>query len=217
MWRFSKCDLTPLALIGECFQGLLANLEFVTKWRSQGTLFDVSGGFSMQSLLAGPASAAQGCSESHRCTVLWAESGFRVLVFVFSPPLKHAEVPRPGIEPEPQQWQCWILNPLSHQGTPSLSFPLYLTLPREVWSLLTNKFCWFVLDKSRVKKRLVTKTYFLVSDIPLLIQMIVSFGYMVVSFLLNWDINRAFLFCKINSPSTIKSRITYRTWLSLLC
>ena len=26
----------------------------------------------------------------------------------------------PGIKPVPQQWQCWILNPLSHQGTPRL-------------------------------------------------------------------------------------------------
>ena len=32
--------------------------------------------------------------------------------------LKHTEVPRSGIEPAPQQWQRWILNPLCHQGTP---------------------------------------------------------------------------------------------------
>ena len=36
----------------------------------------------------------------------------------------HVEVPGPGIKPapelwpEPLQWQCWILNPLSHKGTP---------------------------------------------------------------------------------------------------
>ena len=29
------------------------------------------------------------------------------------------EVPRPEIKPMSQQWQCWILNPLSHQGAPS--------------------------------------------------------------------------------------------------
>ena len=29
----------------------------------------------------------------------------------------HQQFPRPGIEPTPQQWQRWILNPLSHQGT----------------------------------------------------------------------------------------------------
>ena len=40
------------------------------------------------------------------------------------------DVQRPGIEPAPQQWarqqqwQCQILNPLSHQGTPS-SLTLY--------------------------------------------------------------------------------------------
>ena len=34
---------------------------------------------------------------------------------------QHAEVPRLGIEPEPQQWQHQILNLLSHQGTPQMS------------------------------------------------------------------------------------------------
>ena len=33
----------------------------------------------------------------------------------------HAEIPRPGSEPTPQQWQCWIFNPLSHQRTPCVS------------------------------------------------------------------------------------------------
>ena len=53
----------------------------------------------------------------------------------------YAEVPRPGIEPvpqlepEPQQWQHWILNPLNHQGNlrrvtkneNGLTFPLMKT------------------------------------------------------------------------------------------
>ena len=40
----------------------------------------------------------------------------------------HAEVPGPGMEPAPEQglepplWQCQILNPLSHQGTPTPLF-----------------------------------------------------------------------------------------------
>ena len=36
------------------------------------------------------------------------------------PCLCHVEVPRPAMEPEPQQGQHQILNPLSHQGTPWL-------------------------------------------------------------------------------------------------
>ena len=37
-------------------------------------------------------------------------------------------VSAPGMEPAsqhqggPQPWQCWILNPLSHQGTPSIKY-----------------------------------------------------------------------------------------------
>ena len=34
--------------------------------------------------------------------------------------LWHVEVLWPQVEPEPQQWQCWILNPLSHQGAPEV-------------------------------------------------------------------------------------------------
>ena len=34
----------------------------------------------------------------------------------------HAEVPRPGIKPLPQQQQCQIFNPLSHKGTPETFF-----------------------------------------------------------------------------------------------
>ena len=47
--------------------------------------------------------------------------------FIFWLHPQHAEVPRPGIEPmpqqwpKPQQWQSQILNTLSHQGTPSLT------------------------------------------------------------------------------------------------
>ena len=37
----------------------------------------------------------------------------------FWPRPQPEEVSWPGIEPEPQQWQCGILNLLSHQGTPS--------------------------------------------------------------------------------------------------
>ena len=40
-----------------------------------------------------------------------------VFCFVFAP--LHAEVPGPGVEPQPQ-WQRWILNPLRHPGTPVL-------------------------------------------------------------------------------------------------
>ena len=32
----------------------------------------------------------------------------------------HVEVPRPGTDPAPQQWQCWILNSLNHLGTPEI-------------------------------------------------------------------------------------------------
>lgn len=48
----------------------------------------------------------------------------------------HVEVPRPRIEPMPQQWPNWILNPLSHQGTPnfaslaSISVGLQLLCPK---------------------------------------------------------------------------------------
>ena len=53
---------------------------------------------------------------------------YTVLLYLmfFWPHPQHAEVPRPGIEPtpqrwpEPQQWQHWIINLLSNQGTPAL-------------------------------------------------------------------------------------------------
>ena len=34
---------------------------------------------------------------------------------------QHVEGPKSGTEPEQQQWQRWILNSLSHQGTPKMS------------------------------------------------------------------------------------------------
>ena len=48
---------------------------------------------------------------------------FHKLSFFFCLCQQHIEAPRPGIKPEPQQgpepqqWQCWILNPLSHKET----------------------------------------------------------------------------------------------------
>ena len=49
-----------------------------------------------------------------------------VVFFVFWQCPQHVKVPRPGIEsapqqrPEPQQWQHWVLNPLSYWRTPDL-------------------------------------------------------------------------------------------------
>ena len=46
-------------------------------------------------------------------------------ILFFWPYPQHAEIPGPGFEAmphsqaEPLQWQLWILNPLSHEGTPS--------------------------------------------------------------------------------------------------
>ena len=37
---------------------------------------------------------------------------------------RRGKLPWPGVEPEPWQWQCLILNPLCHMGTPSPS-PFY--------------------------------------------------------------------------------------------
>ena len=45
---------------------------------------------------------------------LWDDSPF-----FFWPHPWHAQVPRPEIKPPPQQWQCQVLNLLSHQGTPA--------------------------------------------------------------------------------------------------
>ena len=51
-----------------------------------------------------------------------------VFFFSFGCASWHVEVPRPGTylapqkPPEPLQWQCWIINPLDHKGTPSFNF-----------------------------------------------------------------------------------------------
>ena len=56
---------------------------------------------------------------------------FSLSFFFFLPILWHLEVLGPGIKPtpqqwpKPQQWQHWILNPLSHQGTPIFLFFLF--------------------------------------------------------------------------------------------
>ena len=62
------------------------------------------------------------------CLVLFCFWGF------FWPHLRHVEGPRPGIEPEPQQWQHQILNPLIHQGTHRTVFkgPKSRTQHREI-------------------------------------------------------------------------------------
>ena len=71
----------------------------------------------------------------------------------------HVDVPRPGIEPmpqqwpEPQQWQRWILNPLCHQGTPKLSFNKVLLYKYKYkflmfWSWNINKYEWKPMTSS---------------------------------------------------------------------
>ena len=46
----------------------------------------------------------------------------KLFLLIFLVPSWHVEVPRPGIEPPRQQWQCQILNPLSHQGSPKANY-----------------------------------------------------------------------------------------------
>ena len=57
---------------------------------------------------------------------VWQGQARRTMVHAFLKPqipqrvsesIFFVEVPRPGIEPVPQQRQCQILNPLSQQGT----------------------------------------------------------------------------------------------------
>ena len=55
--------------------------------------------------------------------------------FFFWPHPQHAEGPGPGTEPLPQQWQCWILKPLGHEGTPSYSFKNPNGKATRVWAL----------------------------------------------------------------------------------
>ena len=66
---------------------------------------------------------------------------------------QHVDVLEPGIEREPQQWQCQILNLLSHQGTPrtyswkSVHFtnlsPFPPTLQHLATTFLLSYFCDF--------------------------------------------------------------------------
>ena len=50
----------------------------------------------------------------------------------------HAEVPGPGIKLVPQQWpkllqwQCQVLNPLHHKGTPMIFLILYIYVLRDL-------------------------------------------------------------------------------------
>ena len=68
-------------------------------------------------------------SQAHYC---WAMTGtparillwFGVILHFFWLYPQHVEVLRPGIKPKPQQWQCWILNPLNHQETPMSTFSM---------------------------------------------------------------------------------------------
>ena len=54
----------------------------------------------------------------------------------------HVEVPRPGIKPtsqqwpKSQQWQHWILNSLSHQGTPWI----FSFVSWQIWEVFSNYF-----------------------------------------------------------------------------
>ena len=65
--------------------------------------------------------------------------------FFFSlPRLWHAEVPKPGVKPTPQQrpeplqWQCQILNPLCHKKTPLLLFQKSYCREFLSWLSVTN-------------------------------------------------------------------------------
>ena len=79
------------------------------------------------------------------CIVCVASAFF----FFFWPCPQHTEVPRSGAEllpqqgPKSQQWQCWILNPLSHQGTPCIYFLnfilFYFILRPYLWHMETPR------------------------------------------------------------------------------
>ena len=67
--------------------------------------------------------------------------------------MQHAEVSGPGIESMPQQWQCWLLNLLSHQGTPLhvLFDKIFLFIFFRIVSLLLGSlFFWPRLLKASV-------------------------------------------------------------------
>lgn len=73
---------------------------------------DASAAFFLHVLLPFQDQVAEGtaCAEGP-CAVLPSRGAVEVLPW-------HAEVPRPGMESKPQQWQWRILNPVSNQGTP---------------------------------------------------------------------------------------------------
>ena len=76
-------------------------------------------------------------------TVLFYLILFVLFFFSFLTTPVQAEVPRPGIKPtpqpwpEPQQWQCQIFNPLSHQGTPYFK--------NNFWYMNINYYCAFTI------------------------------------------------------------------------
>ena len=49
-------------------------------------------------------------------------SKYIFLFFLYGHAPRDVEVPKPGIKPAPQQRQCHVLNPLSHQGAPHVYF-----------------------------------------------------------------------------------------------
>ena len=53
--------------------------------------------------------------------IVFSSLSFFLFLF-FGLCLQHVAVPGPGIKPMPQQWQHWILNPLSHLGIPIFEF-----------------------------------------------------------------------------------------------
>ena len=60
----------------------------------------------------------QGTSTYPHCSLLLVHLFLSFFFFFFWPCLQHVECPGPGIKNVPQQWQCQVLNPLCHQGTP---------------------------------------------------------------------------------------------------
>ena len=64
----------------------------------------------------------------------------------------HGEVPGPGFEPKPQQWQYQILNPLSHWGAPNIM----IFLPFLVIFLNMNT---KHMQKKKKKKKLWNRSY----------------------------------------------------------
>ena len=55
--------------------------------------------------------------------------------------MQHVDIPWPGIESAPQQWQSQILNLLSHQGTPKDSLIIQI-------SLCIGLFCYTVIKRA---------------------------------------------------------------------